>query len=146
MHAAIVNLVQQLKTGTQNQDEFLLSAFEDLLPPETIAELDRREREAGRPVEPVLLFADRSTAEPRGSALGSNDEGARPESTGNRNRRSLPESEGAPEVGRLAPRAFGPARAILTTSSAFREWPSRTTTLSSTIHHYGGAVCPSECP
>ncbi|HKN06143.1 MAG TPA: hypothetical protein VJ021_00870 [Thermoplasmata archaeon] len=45
VHASTVSLLQQLKTGAQNWDEFLLSAFEDLLPPETIAELERRERE-----------------------------------------------------------------------------------------------------
>lgn len=45
VHASTVHLLQQLKTGAQNWDEFLLSAFEDLLPPETVAELDRRERE-----------------------------------------------------------------------------------------------------
>ena len=45
VHATTVRLLQQLKTGSQNWDEFLLSAFEDLLPPETVAELDRRERE-----------------------------------------------------------------------------------------------------
>jgi hypothetical protein len=45
VHAATVKLLQQLKTGSQNWDEFLLSAFEDLLPPETIVELERRERE-----------------------------------------------------------------------------------------------------
>ncbi len=47
VHATTVKLLQQLKTGAQNWDEFLLSAFEDLLPPETIAELERREREEG---------------------------------------------------------------------------------------------------
>ncbi|MGP8072673.1 MAG: hypothetical protein ACLPZM_06045 [Thermoplasmata archaeon] len=45
VHATTVKLLQQLKTGAQNWDDFLLSAFEDMLPPETIAELDRRERE-----------------------------------------------------------------------------------------------------
>jgi len=44
VHAATVRLLQRLKTGSQNWDEFLLSAFEDLLPPETVAELDARER------------------------------------------------------------------------------------------------------
>jgi len=47
VHATTVKLLQQLKTGAQNWDQFLLSAFEDLLPPETIAELERREREEG---------------------------------------------------------------------------------------------------
>jgi hypothetical protein len=45
VHATTVKLLQQLKTGSQNWDEFLLSAFEDLLPPATVAELERRERE-----------------------------------------------------------------------------------------------------
>jgi hypothetical protein len=45
VHASTVRLLQQLKTGGQNWDEFLLSALEDLLPPETIAELERREHE-----------------------------------------------------------------------------------------------------
>ena len=45
VHATTVRLLQQLKTGSQNWDEFLLSAFEDLLPPEMVVELERRERE-----------------------------------------------------------------------------------------------------
>jgi hypothetical protein len=45
VHASTVKLLQQLKTEAQTRDVFLLSAFEDLLPPETIAELETRERE-----------------------------------------------------------------------------------------------------
>jgi len=45
VHARTVQLLQQLKTGAQNWDEFLLSAFEDLVPPDTLAELERREKE-----------------------------------------------------------------------------------------------------
>jgi hypothetical protein len=53
VHATTVKLLQELKTGAQNWDQFLLSAFEDLLPPATIAELERRERE-----EPSQSFAE----------------------------------------------------------------------------------------
>jgi hypothetical protein len=53
VHATTVKLLHELKTGAQNWDQFLLSAFEDLLPPATIAELDRRERE-----EPRRSFAE----------------------------------------------------------------------------------------
>jgi hypothetical protein len=60
VHSSTVKLLQQLKTGAQNWDEFLLSAFEDLLPPETIAELERRERE-----EPSRSFAEVSKDHPR---------------------------------------------------------------------------------
>lgn len=45
VHSTTVRLLQKLKTGGQNWDAFLLSAFEDLLPPETVAELERRERD-----------------------------------------------------------------------------------------------------
>ncbi len=45
VRASTVSLLQRLKPDAQNWDEFLLSAFEDFLPPETIAELERRERE-----------------------------------------------------------------------------------------------------
>jgi len=45
VHSTTVKLLQRLKSGDQNWDEFLLSAFEDLLPPETVHELDRRELE-----------------------------------------------------------------------------------------------------
>ncbi len=55
VHATTVKLLQQLKTGAQNWDDFLLSAFEDLLPQDTLAELDRREREeTSRPFADVL--------------------------------------------------------------------------------------------
>jgi hypothetical protein len=52
VHASTVKLLQQLKTGGQNWDEFLLTAFEDLLPQPTEEELERRERE-----EPSRTFA-----------------------------------------------------------------------------------------
>lgn len=57
VHATTVKLLQQLKTGSQNWDEFLLSAFEDLLPPDTVAELEKRERE-----ETARPFAEVSRA------------------------------------------------------------------------------------
>lgn len=62
VHATTVRLLQRLKTGGQNWDDFLLSAFEDLLPPETIAELERRERE-----ETSRSFARVSRDHPRGA-------------------------------------------------------------------------------
>jgi len=40
-----IALLQGLKPRNKNWDEFLLSAFEDWLPPETVEELERRERE-----------------------------------------------------------------------------------------------------
>jgi hypothetical protein len=66
VHATTVKLLQQLKTGAQNWDEFLLSAFEDMLPPETIAELERREREeSSRPFSEVRRDHDRVSRRPR---------------------------------------------------------------------------------
>ncbi len=44
-HRSTIELLQQLKPANRNWDEFLLSAFEDWLPPETVTELERRERE-----------------------------------------------------------------------------------------------------
>lgn len=44
-HQSTIKLLQQLKPANKNWDEFLLSAFEDWLPPETVQELARRERE-----------------------------------------------------------------------------------------------------
>ena len=43
-HRSTIELLQRLKPATKNWDEFLLSAFEDWLPPETVQELERRER------------------------------------------------------------------------------------------------------
>jgi len=40
-----IELLQRLKPLNRNWDDFLLSAFEDWLPPETVEELNRRERE-----------------------------------------------------------------------------------------------------
>ncbi len=42
-HRSTIELLQQLKPTNRNWDEFLLSAFEDWLPPETVRELERRE-------------------------------------------------------------------------------------------------------
>jgi len=39
-----IALLQSLKPRSKNWDEFLLSAFEDWLPPETVQELERREK------------------------------------------------------------------------------------------------------
>jgi hypothetical protein len=39
-----IALLQQLKPRNKNWDDFLISAFEDWLPPETVRELERRER------------------------------------------------------------------------------------------------------
>ncbi|MFZ1023284.1 MAG: hypothetical protein WAN87_04035 [Thermoplasmata archaeon] len=59
VRATTLKLLEQLKTGTQNWDDFLLSAFEEIPPPDTVAELDRRERdETSRP------FADLVKAHP----------------------------------------------------------------------------------
>ncbi|MGD0588134.1 MAG: hypothetical protein ABSA63_05000 [Thermoplasmata archaeon] len=67
VHATTVKLLQQLKTGAQNWDDFLLSAFEDLLPPETIAELERREREeSGKTF--AVVERDHSRRAPRSRA------------------------------------------------------------------------------
>ena len=44
VHISTIRLLQSLKTGAQNWDEFLLSGFEDLLPAEVRKELSRRER------------------------------------------------------------------------------------------------------
>jgi hypothetical protein len=44
-HRSTIDLLQRLKPTNKNWDEFLLSAFEDWLPPETVRELERRERE-----------------------------------------------------------------------------------------------------
>jgi hypothetical protein len=43
-HRSTIELLQRLKPTSKNWDEFLLSAFEDWLPPETVRELERRER------------------------------------------------------------------------------------------------------
>jgi hypothetical protein len=60
VHSSTVRLLQELKSGAQNWDEFLLSAFEDLLPPETVSELARRERE-----ESSSTFAEIERRNPR---------------------------------------------------------------------------------
>lgn len=43
-HRSTIELLRRLKPDSKNSDDFLLSAFEDWLPPETIRELARRER------------------------------------------------------------------------------------------------------
>jgi hypothetical protein len=43
-HRSTITLLQRLKPVTKNWDAFLLSAFEDWLPPETVAEIERREK------------------------------------------------------------------------------------------------------
>jgi len=45
VHAFPVALLQQLKPRGMNWDEFLLSTFEEWLPPETVKEIERREKE-----------------------------------------------------------------------------------------------------
>lgn len=45
-HASTVVLLQRLKRPKESWDTFLLSLFEEELPPETIAELDRRRKGA----------------------------------------------------------------------------------------------------
>jgi hypothetical protein len=52
-HRSTIQLLLRLKPETKNWDDFLLSAFEDWLPPETIRELERREE-----LEPSRSFAD----------------------------------------------------------------------------------------
>jgi hypothetical protein len=46
-HQSTIALLLRLKPKTKNWDEFLLSAFEDWLPPETVEELARREASDG---------------------------------------------------------------------------------------------------
>ena len=43
-HRSTIALLQRLKPVTKNWDEFLLSAFEDWLPPETVTEIEQREK------------------------------------------------------------------------------------------------------
>ena len=43
-HRSTIELLQRLKPADKNWDEFLLSTFEDWLPPETVREIERRER------------------------------------------------------------------------------------------------------
>ena len=46
-HRSTIELLRRLKPANQNWDGFLLSAFEDRFPPETVRELERRERTGG---------------------------------------------------------------------------------------------------
>jgi len=43
-HHSTIAVLQRLKPRNRNWDEFLLTAFEDMLPPETVKELERREK------------------------------------------------------------------------------------------------------
>ena len=43
-HRSTIELLQRRKPTDRNSDEFLLSAFDDGLPPETVRELEGRER------------------------------------------------------------------------------------------------------
>ena len=43
-YQSTIALLQRLKPKSKNWDDFLLSAFEDFLPPETVGELGRREK------------------------------------------------------------------------------------------------------
>lgn len=48
-HRSTIQLLSRLKPATKNWDDFLISAFEDWLPPESVKELERRElQEASR--------------------------------------------------------------------------------------------------
>jgi hypothetical protein len=60
-----IKLLQTLKPAKRNWDEFLLSAFEDWLPPETVQELERRER-----TESSRSYAEVERAHPRLRRLG----------------------------------------------------------------------------
>ena len=42
VHASTLKLLQRMKTGGQNWDEFLLTFLEDWMPPNLEAELDKR--------------------------------------------------------------------------------------------------------
>jgi hypothetical protein len=55
-----IELLQRLKPANKNWDEFLLSAFEDWLPPQAVLELERRERE-----ETSRTFAEIERGHPR---------------------------------------------------------------------------------
>lgn len=64
-HRSTIALLQRLKPANKNWDEFLLSAFEDWLPPDTVAELDRRER-----AESSRTFAELERESPRLKRMG----------------------------------------------------------------------------
>lgn len=59
-HRSTIELLQRLKPSNKNWDEFLMSAFEDWLPPETVRELERRERD-----ETSRTFAEVERAHPK---------------------------------------------------------------------------------
>ena len=55
VHSSTLRILQGLKTGAQNWDQFLLQSFEDFLPPETMRELVKRVREPDVPASEVLV-------------------------------------------------------------------------------------------
>lgn len=59
-HRSTIALLQRFKPANKNWDDFLLSAFEDWLPPQTVQELERRERE-----ESSRTFAEVEMAHPK---------------------------------------------------------------------------------
>ncbi len=59
-HRSTIELLQRLKPANKNWDEFLMSAFEDWLPPETVTELERRDR-----TESSRTFAEVERAHPK---------------------------------------------------------------------------------
>jgi hypothetical protein len=59
-HRSTIQLLLRLKPERQNWDDFLISAFEDRLPPETVRELERRESHEGR-----RTFAEVEGAHPK---------------------------------------------------------------------------------
>jgi hypothetical protein len=59
-HQSTIALLQRLKPRSKNWDDFLLSAFEDFLPPETVEELEHREK-----TEKSTTFAEVQKRHPR---------------------------------------------------------------------------------
>jgi hypothetical protein len=64
VRTSTLRLLQGLKTGAQNWDQFLLESFEDFLPPETLRELARRSRE--RDIPASAIFARHKKLRARG--------------------------------------------------------------------------------
>lgn len=64
-HRSTIELLRGLKPANKNWDDFLLSAFEDWLPPETSKELERRERQ-----ETSRTYAEVERSHPRLRCLG----------------------------------------------------------------------------
>jgi len=65
VHTSTLRLLQSLKTGAQNWDEFLLESFENFLPPETLRELAQREKERDVPGSVVRTRHERLRAQGR---------------------------------------------------------------------------------